>query len=197
MRRRRIRLSTIKNAIKHSDTKISNIGSASIPTAHTLITTDVGNRSSAGSLQNIKDIAKTDETCNVGDIIKYCNVCIEAGPRRPDDASSFQDNGFLEWALIYQTEQQQLMAITNLGTNTLGDVANKQYRNNCILTGCFPLGQRQSNSRDIVIKIPPKFQKLKIGSNFNLFCYFRSNDSSDVRTDAVRLVTSTIFKCYT
>ncbi len=95
-----------------------------------------------------------------------------------------------------QQEQTQLMALTNLGTQSLQDTANKQYRNNCLLTGCFPVGTNQSNSTDLKIKVPPKWTKLKVGSILICFVYFRSMNSVDVRTDSHRLVVSSIFKAY-
>ncbi len=191
--RQRIRLASIKNSVKHSSTLIGNIGSGSIPTTFVIYATDIGNRSSTGGVQTIKDSATTGLECNVGDIIKYVNICIETAPRFLDNANN---GGWLEWALVFQKEQLELMGLTNLGTQTLGDTATKQFRNNVLLTGCFPIGINQGNSQDLKIKIPPTFQKLKLGGNLILFSYFRSVSSTDVRTDSHRHLTSAIFKCY-
>ncbi len=193
MRRSRIRLSQIKDPIKHSSTTLANHGSGSVPTAHTVFFTDVGARLATGATQVIKDVAGTDATCNVGDIIKYVNICIQSAPRADNLVA---DIGWIEWALVMQTEQTQLMGLTSIGVSSLQDVATKQYRNNCILTGCFPIGETQSNSADLKIKIPPKWCKLKVGSILILFVYFRSNSSTDVRTVSHRSVVSSIFKAY-
>ncbi len=193
MRRQRIRLSQIKNPVKHSSTILANVGSGSIPTVHSVLFTDVGIRSATGGAQVIKDTASTDGTCNVGDIVKYTNMCIECAPRLLDTANN---SGWLEWAVVFLQEATQLVGLTNLGISTLGDVCNKQFRNNCLLSGCMPMGTNQANSMDLKIKIPPQFQKLKVGSILILFGYFRSAASADVRTDSHRLLMSSIFKAY-
>ncbi len=119
---------------------------------------------------------------------------MQVSPRALDVSDN---NGWVEWAIVYQEEQTQLMGATSLGVQTLMDTANKQYRANCILTGCFPIGINQANSQDLKIKIPPKYQKIKIGGILIMFAYFRSNNSADVRTTSHRFVASSIFKCYT
>ncbi len=190
---RKPRLSTYKNPIKHSSTTVSNIGSGKVPTTHSVYFTNIGLRSGSGVIQTIKDIAKTDGTCNVGDIIKYINVCIQCGPRN----LNLEDNcGWLEWAVVRQVEQTQLMALTNLGVQSLQSNAQHEFRNNVMLTGCFPLGTNQANSVDLKLKIPKQWEKLKIGAILTVFCYFRSVDSTDVRTDSHRIVVSSIFKAY-
>ncbi len=193
MRHRKLRLSTIKNPTKHSSTLLTNIGHGKVPSVHSIYFTRVGARSSTGAQQTIKDSADTSGTCEVGDIVKYVNICIQCGPRGLNIAD---DNGWLEWALVRQEEQTQLMGLTNLGVQTLMDTAQKQYRNNVFLTGCFPLGLNQGNSQDLKIKIPKAWEKLKVGAILILFCFFRSVDSTDTRTDSHRLVVSSIFKSY-
>ncbi len=188
-----MRLSSIKNPIKHSSTTLSNIGSGKVPTAHSVYFTNVGIRPPGGGAQTIKAQAVTDGTCNVGDVIKYVNICIQCGPRL---LNVEDNNGWLEWALVRQVEITQLMALTNLGVQTLMDTAQKEFRNNVMLTGCFPMGLNQSNSQDLKIKIPKMWEKLKVGAILILFCYFRSVDSTDVRTDSHRVVVSSIFKAY-
>ncbi len=192
-RRRRIRLSTIKNPIKHSSSLLANIGSGKVPSAHSIYFTEAGARVSTGVASIIKELATTSGTCNVGDIIKYVNVCIQVAPRL---LNVEDNNGWLEWALVRQVEQTQLMGLTSLGTQTLQDTANQQYRNNCLLTGCIPLGMNQGNSVDLKIKIPKIYEKLRLGGILIIFLYFRSTDSTDVRTDSHRLVVSSIFKAY-
>ncbi len=193
MARRRLRLATFKDPLKHSSTLLANVGSGSVPSVHTVFFTDVGARLATGATQVIKDTAATDATCNAGDIIKFVNICIQCAPRGLDNVAN---NGWLEWAIVSQSENTQLMGLTSLGTQTLGDTANKQYRNNCLLTGCIPLGLNQGNSLDLKIKIPPKWTKLRVGSILMLFVYFRSQSSTDVRTDSHRIVLSSIFKAY-
>lgn len=190
---RKIKLTSIKSGIKHSSTLVANIGSGSIPSVHSIYFTATGTRPAGGSTKGIMDIADDAGTCFVGDIIKYVNVCIQCGPRL---AGVADNNGWLEWALVRQEEATQLMALTNLGLQTLMDTAQKQFRQNVFLTGCFPMGKEQPNSLDLKIKIPRKWEKLRMGGILILFCYFRSVDSTDVRTDSHRLVVSSIFKAY-
>ncbi len=192
-RRRKLRLTAIKSGVKHSSTLLANIGSGSVPSVHSIYFTATGTRPSGGSTKGIMDIADNAGTCFVGDIIKYVNVCIQCGPRT---AGVADNNGWLEWALVRQVEQTQLMATTNLGVQTLMDTAQKQFRNNVFLTGCFPMGKEQPNSLDLKIKIPRQWEKLLMGGILILFCYFRSVSSTDTRTDSHRLVVSSIFKAY-
>ncbi len=187
------RLYKTKEGVKHSSTTLANIGSGSTPTVHTIYVTDVGVRTTTGGTQTIKDVATTSRECNVGDIIKYINSCIQCAPRL---INVEDNNGWLEYALVLQKEQTQLMGNTNLGTQTLQDTATKQYRGNCLWTGCIPLGMNQGNSVDLKMKIPRIYEKVKIGTILILFLFFRSVDSTDVRTDSHRLVVSSIFKCY-
>ncbi len=187
-----------KSSIKHTDSAIANIGqgTAAVPT-FTIANTDVGIRATTGVTQIIKDEASNAEIVNVGDFIKYVNICIEVGPRNvTGDVPIPDDNGWLEWAFVCQNEINQVPTTTNLGTKTLMDVCNKVFRENCIYTGCVPVGNIQPVSVDIVIKIPKKFQKFTQGGNYLLFCFFRSVNSADVRTDSHRLVRSTIFKSW-
>lgn len=199
MRRRRFRKTTIgKDAIKHSTTLLANIGQGTAaPTALSIYDTDAGTRSTTGSNLVVRDDADIRGTVNVGNIVKYINVCIQVGPRWiTGDVATKDDNGWLEWALVLQTEQKQAMLATNLGVQTLGDIANKQYRRNCLYTGCIPIGAQQPNALDMKFKIPPKWQKLQIGANLQLFVHYRSVNSTDVRTDSHRVLLSSIYKCY-
>ncbi len=191
-RRFRTKLSTTKNAVKHSSTTLANIGSGSIPTVHSVYFTDVGARLSTGATSTIKENADNAGTCNVGDIIKYVNICIQVSSR----ADIAVNNGWLEWALVRQVESTDLMGLTSLGTQTLQDTAQKQFRNNVLLTGCLPVASVQPNSVDLKIKIPRIYEKLKQGGILILFSYFRSQSSTDVQTDSHRLVVSSIFKAY-
>jgi len=186
-------MSLIKTGVKHSSTLLANIGSGSVPSAHSVYFTEAGARLAGGVTQNIKEKSNTAGECNTGDIIKYVNICIQCAPRL---INVEDNNGWLEWAAVRLVEATQLMALTNLGTQTLMDTAQKQYRNNVFLTGCFPIGMNQGNSLDLKLKIPKQWEKLLIGGILIIFLYFRSVDSTDTRTDSHRLVVSSIFKAY-
>ncbi len=197
MRRRRIRIATLKDAIKKADTLVANIGQGSTPTVFIIANTDVGARLSTGAAQTIRQDQTTSNILNVGDVVKYINVCIEVASRNITGGEpTAQDNGWLEWALVCQQENHQNMASTSVGTLTLGNVASNQYRRNCLYTGCIPVGSRQPNSVDMKFKIPPKFQKFLIGQTLSLFVFFRSTLTTDVRTDSTRVILSTIYKAY-
>jgi len=192
-RHRKLRLSVLKTGVKHSSTLLANIGSGSIPSVHSVYFTEVGIRSLTGGNQVTKEQANTAGQCNVGDIVKYVNICIQCAPRL---INVEDNNGWLEWAVVRQAEVTGLMGTTQLGTQTLMDTAQKQFRNNVFLTGCFPLGMNQGNTLDLKLKIPKTWEKLLIGSILILFAYFRSVDSTDTRTDSHRLVVSSIYKAY-
>ncbi len=192
MRRRITRRTMGKDPIKKSTTLLANIGSSSPVTTVKLVT--VPDRSAGGATQTIRADQTTDSEANVGDIVKYVNICIEAANR--DANVEAVDSGWLEWAVGFQKETSGALAITNLGTKTLMDVAVKTLRGDCLMTGCIPIGSIQPITQNIIIKIPKNKVKLQLGSNMNLYCYFRSVESTDVRTDNVRLVASAIYKLY-
>ncbi len=193
---RRIRRQTLgKNSVKHSQTILANVGSASVPTRLIVIQTDVGDRLVSGAAQIVKDQATTGNTCNVGDIVKYVNICIQCSPRTTIDPND-DSTGWLEYACVFQEEQAELMTTGSLGTQTLMDTANKQYREMCFFTGCMPIGDAQSNSVDLKLKIPRKFTKITVGNNLSIFAFFRSNNSAAVGTSTNRLIMSAIYKAY-
>ncbi len=76
--RHRVRRQTIgKQGIKHSSTLVANTGPGTGTIFnHVIFKTDVGSRISSGGVQVIKDVANNEEVCNVGDIIKYVNICL-------------------------------------------------------------------------------------------------------------------------
>ncbi len=189
--RRRIRRATAgKEGIKHADSFINNIGSGAAPTAFTLVETAAGARTEIH--QDIKTGADTDNTCEVGDVVKYLNVHIQCAPR----TAGLQDTGWLEYAICWKRESVANITITNVGTMTLGEIATNLYRNNCLWTGNFPINRNGANSIELIIKVPQKAQKLHIGEAFVLFCWYRSNDSTDTTTDNMRLIQSVNFKAY-
>ena len=152
-------------------------------------------RTTTGASQVIQDGSSTGETVDIGNQIKYLNIFIQASPR--DSGASDNDRkGWLEYALVMNKESDTVIPITNLGTATLGDVATKMYRNETIWTGNFPVGNAQPNSANLVIKVPRFKQKIRIGDEWSLYCYYRDSKSTSTDTDTIRLVTSTIYKSY-
>ncbi len=194
--RRRIKRRTLgKDAIKKSTTKIATIGNGSNPDGFTILFAATS-RSATGDQTTVRDSQTTGNQGNIGDICKYVNICIEAGTRNEPESGSENDNGWLEWAVVYQQETAGFPAVTNLGTNTLGDICAKTFRGNCLLTGCIPVGAAQPITQDITIKIPPKFVKLQQSSIMQLFYYFRSVSSADLRTDSTKVILSAMYKLY-
>lgn len=193
-RRRKPRLASIKTAIQHSDTQVANIGGASTPTEMVILATETGNRTTSGATQTTKSFADTSALVQIGDIVKYVNLFIEAGAR--SSVSQIDSSGFLEWALIMVKESETALPITQLGTKTLGDVATKMYRNETIYTGNIPIGLAQPNGTSITIKVPKFKQKIRIGDEWRFVCYFRDLQVTSVGTDSVRLITSCMYKSY-
>ncbi len=196
--RKRMSITKTKTSVKHGSTLLDNTGpGVGSLFAHLVANTKAGNRNSSGAPEVLKTEISTDETCAVGDTIKYVNICIECSPRGADSTNIKDDCGWLEWGLIWQVEEADALAVTNIGTDTLGVLLNRSYRNNCIYTGCFPLGARQAMSQDLKFKIPPRMQKLTLGYRLVFFCYARGSSSTDTRTDSYRLLVSSQFKAYT
>ncbi len=186
-----------KVSIKHGSTLLDNSGpGVGSFFRHLVFNTDVGQRSTDGAVQTIQNAAKTDEQCMVGDIIKYVNICIQCSPRGADSTNLKDDSGWLEWGLVWQQEEGTAMAVTNIGVEQLGVLLGRMFRQNAIMSGCFPIGSRQSMSADLHIKIPPRMGKLRIGTSCRLYCYVRGSSSTDTRTDSNRLIVSSQFKTY-
>ncbi len=181
-----------KQALKHASTMLVNIGSASVPTKFVIAETEGGARSVSGAPKSVQSFRSTDETCQVGDCIKYVNVIFQASPRLDQIA----DSGWIEWAIVGKREADVDIPIGQTGVQTLGVIANQMYRNEVIYTGVFPVGKAQANSQSVMVKIPKTKQWLHIGDTIVVFAYFRSNLSTDVSTDRVRLVMSYIYKSY-
>ncbi len=196
--RHRIRRVTLgKVPIKHAVTTVGNTG-AGVGSYFTLnaIITETGARVTAGGVQVTKDNANTESICNIGDIIKYVNFCIECSPRGANPTQDNDNCAWLEWAVVYQEERDINPTVANIGVATLGTICSHFYRENCLMTGCFPIGTKQAMSTDLKIKIPRKWCRLKIGYVLNLLCYVRTSVSTDVRTDSHRLIASAMYKCY-
>ncbi len=187
-----------KTAIKHASTLISNTGpGVGSFFGHVIYETDVGLRPTGGAVKTIKAEADTGRIINVGDIVKYVNVCVECSPRGVDSSNIKDDSGWLEWALVFQQEANQSVSVANIGIQSLGVTCTNFYRENCFMTGCFPVGSRQSMAQDLKFKLPDKAVKIRMGFILKLFCYLRGSSSTDTRTDSNRLLVSSNFKCYT
>ncbi len=194
--RHRIKRRTLgKDAIKKSTTKIDTIGNGSSPEGFTILFSATS-RSATGDQVTIRDSQTTGNQANIGDICKYVNICVEAGTRNEMEQGEENDNGWFEWAIVYQKETSGFPGSTNLGTNTLGDICVKTFRGNCLLTGCIPVGKAQPITQDIKIKIPPNMIKIQQSSILQMFYYFRSVNSTDLRTDSTKVVLSAIYKLY-
>ncbi len=187
---RKVRQTRGKLGIKHAASFINNVGSGSIPTAFTMVEVDAGARTETH--QAIKGNADTDETCEVGDLVKYINAHIQVAPRN----GAQPDVGWLEYAVVWQQEDMTKITITNMGTQTLGETATNLFRNDCLWTGNIPTSKTAASSAEMVIKCPKQHLYMKIGGSYILYCYYRSNLSTDVQTDNMRLIQSCNFKAY-
>ncbi len=197
MRRRIRRVTMGKVPIKHAGATVGNTGQG-VGSFFTLqaIITETGARTTAGGVQVTKDNANTEDICNIGDIIKYVNFTVECSPRGASPTNDNDNAGWLEWAVVYQKERNINPTVANIGVTTLGVICSHFYRENCFMTGCFPLGTKQAMCQDIRIKIPKDWCKIKIGYVLNLLCFVRTSSSTDTRTDSHRLITSFHYKCY-
>ncbi len=197
MRHRVFRITKGKVPIKHGSTLLANIGPGDGSFfKHVIWETDVGGRAAGGASKVIKSEANTGRTCEVGDIIKYVNICMQASPRGADSTNIKDDTGWLEWAIFWQDQTATTMTVANIGTDTLGVLTGRTYRQDAIMSGCFPLGSRQAMSADLHIKIPKRMCRLRMGSQLQIMCYMRGSSSTDTRTDSVRLLVSSQFKSY-
>ena len=197
MRHRIRRLTLGKVPIKHSSTLVDNTGQGvgSFFT-HQIFVTGVGIRGLAGQVQNLKENATNESTCEVGDTIKYVNICLEASPRGATPTNPADNCAWLEWAVVFQQERDAEPTVANIGVATLGVICSHAFRENCLMTGCFPVGTQQSMAQDIKIKLPRKCIRLRQGYVLNIFCFIRTSSSTDTRTDSHRLIASSHFKSY-
>ncbi len=197
MRHFRKRVTLGKVPVKHSSTLVDNTG-AGVGSffGHLVYTVDAGLRSTTGGVQTIQDKANTEEDCRIGDIVKYVNICLECSPRGANPTADNDNAGWLEWAIVWQREKLGAPTTANIGVLTLGCICSHAFRENCFMTGCFPLGTKQAMSSDLRIKIPQRCTRLRMGDTLKIFCYIRTSNSSDVRTDSHRLIASSHFKSY-
>ncbi len=191
-RKKIVRKTMGKEPIKKSSTSLENMGQGSSVGSMQLIV--VPERSSDGGTTDIRDKQNTSTLANVGDIIKYVHIVLQAGNR--DTNVEAGDTGWLEWAVTFEKEKETQIPSTNTGILTLGVIAQRMFRGDCLLTGQIPVGSIQPITQEIMIKIPKNKVKLQVGSTMNLHTLFRSVNSTDVRTDNIRLIKSTFYKLY-
>ncbi len=196
--RHRIRRATFgKDAIKHSSTLVDNTGpGVGSFFAHVIFKTGVGKRLIAGGIQTVQDSSTTENTCQISDVIKYINICLECSPRGANPTNDNDNAGWLEWAVVWQREENTNPTVANIGVLTLGCIASHWARENCLMTGCFPLGTKQAMAQDIKIKLPVKAVKLHMGDILKIYCFIRTSNSADARTDSHRLIASSHYKVY-
>lgn len=187
-----------KQGVKHFSTLVDDTGpGVGSFFGHVVYLTDTGARTSSGAEATVKERATTGKVCNVGDIIKYIHVCLQCTPRGVQPTNELDNAGWLEWALVFQREIDVSPTVANIGVLTLGNVCTNFYREDCLMTGCFPIGTKQSMSVDLPFKLPDKCSRLRKGYLLKVFCYVRTSKSTDTRTDSHRLLASSGFKCYT
>lgn len=183
-----------KDPIKKSFTVVSNIGQGSPVGILQAIVAPI--RNETGGVTVIRENQNTSTSVNVGDIVKYVHFIIQAGVRDQQGAGADDNQGWIEWAVVYQKETPASMATTNTGVKNLGMIAMAQFRGDCLLTGQFPIGSTQPLTQEIMIKIPKDKVKIQLGSGLYLFTIFRSVNSTDLRTDSHRMVQSCFYKNY-
>jgi len=194
-RRSKIRLRQISMPVQHSDTIVANIGAGSVPQTMIVVDTEAGDRSTTGGASTIKLGAGTNEECNIGDTIKYINLFIEAGNRFISPADDAHQ-GWLEWAVVMVKGSETSVPIDNHGTLTLATICRNMFRNECIMTGAIPLGQTQPAVAEIKIKVPRGKQKLRYGDQWRFITAYRDMLATSTSTNAIRLIKSMIFNCY-
>ncbi len=197
MRHRVKRLTYGKDPVKHSSTLVDNTGQGvGSFFGHIVFQTRVGPRLTTGGVQTIQDSADTEDVVNVGSIIKYVNICLQASPRGANPTNDNDNAGWLEWAVVWNEEANIFPTVANIGVLTLGAICSHVFRQNCLMTGCFPLGTKQAMAQDIKIKLPKKCCKIRVGSRLTCICFVRTSSSTDTRTDSHRLIASSHFKVY-
>ncbi len=194
--RRKVRLSQTRESLVHSDTLVVTHGPSSIPSSFVVLDTEAGARSLDGTPKAVQAGQNTAEETNVGSIVKYMNIFIESAVRPVEADNDDEAVGWLEWALVMVKQTETSMPITNVGTLTIGNIAKNMYRNECIFTGCMPLGKFQPNCQSIVIKVPRFKQKITIGDQWRLLIYFRDVVATASETNSCRTILSTMWKSW-
>ncbi len=194
MARRRLSIAKFKTGIQHAETSVGNTGAGAVE-SFSFLETSGGPRATGGAEKTITASRTTGDVVNVGDVVKYVNLFIEAGPR-PTIEDPNDRTGWIEYAIVMVKESETAVAVTNLGTLTLANVCTNMFRNECIWTGAFPIGTAQPNSTSIVVKVPRFKQKIRLGDEWRLIMHFRAVDAAAVGTTAVRFIMSAMYKAY-
>ncbi len=185
-----------KDPVKHSNTLVSSIGNGSNVGQRTLIITRAGDRSLDGGNTTYGDSATTSTTIMVSDIVKYVNLVFQAAITAEGNDGNTQTQGWLEWAIVWRNEVSIPIPSTNLGTRTLQDIAMQMFRGDCLMTGQFPVSVNLPNIETVMLKLPKKSVKWKIGDELVLYTSFRDADTTNLETDTVKLVQFHFFKSY-
>ncbi len=193
---RHSRVTRGKIPVKHASTLVDNTGAGVGTLFGHVIYAVTQQRDLAAGVQTIKVESTTENRVEVGDLIKYINICLECAPRGVEPANLPDNCAWLEWAVIWQRERNAFPTVANIGVATLGTLASHMYRENCFMTGCFPIGTRQAMSQDIKIKLPTRCCRIRIGDRMTVLCYVRTSLSTDTRIDSHRLIASSHFKVY-
>ncbi len=197
MRHRPFRQTKGKVPVKHGSSLIANTGPGDGSFfKHVIWETEAGGRNTAGNNKVIKSEANIGRDCNVGDIIKYVNICIECAPRGADSTNIKDDTGWLEWAIFWEDQGSVTLTTANIGTENLGVLSGRAFRADALMSGCFPLGSRQAMAQDLHLKIPKRMCQLRMGNTLQIMCYARGSSSTDTRTDSYRLLVSSQYKAY-
>ncbi len=179
-----------KSHEKHSDTLVSTIGPGTATVTKLVVReTEQGDRDPTGATDTIQLGRGNNEECNQGDTCKYVNLHMQAGPRVVGEGNAI-NNGWLEWAFVCKKASDPEPTTTNTGTNTLGDVCTKYFRNECIYTGNFPIGGQQPNSAEVTIKIPKTKATLRTGDEWALYYIIRTVSATETATNSFRVITS-------
>ncbi len=195
--RRTFRKSRGKTSIKHGSTLVDNTGpGVGSFFVHRIYNVQAADRVAAGSPTNIQATQSTDETTMVGSQVYYANVCLQCSPRGAEPTNVLDNAGWLEWAVYWTRENDTDLLVTNIGTEMLGVLNGRTFRQDAIMSGCFPIGTRQAMSQDIKIKIPSRCCTLRQGDKLKIACYVRTSLSTDTRTDSHRLIASSQYKSY-
>ncbi len=195
MRRRR-GITRGKGSIKHSRSLIGVIGPSSAPVNFVGARTGAQERSTDGTPVTILNNVSTNENCATGDIVKYVSFRIQAGVR--DDGTNTNVNGWLEWAIVWIEEEDTIIPITQMGSQSLGDVATQMFRNDCLMHGTIPISDAgpQTAVQDIQIKLPNRCCKFKVGSRCKMFIFWRDVNTTLTGGDDVRTLLSSWYKSY-
>ncbi len=181
--------------MQHAGTFVDTIGGATAPQEQVVCKTEAGARNVTGANQDVTAERDTGNKCNITDTIKSVNLFLQCAPRFTGIAEDDR-RGWVEWAFVCCKETETNVPITTLGVQTLGVVCTNMFRNECIYTGCMPVGDTQPNYLPIQIKIPSTKQNLKIGDEWRFITYFRDAKATSVSTVAMRVIKSFIYNGY-